>query len=335
MRTRGRHSADWTEDTSGLLVSKPAEHIREIVCTAEEFLRQTFPEKHRILDFLNEREIALMSGWRGAGKTFFILSMLESITCRVPFGPWQAHQAVPALYLDGELAEVDLQSRIRALHCHERLAPLYLYSDNMSTSRGLGKANLSSKKWRDNLGQLLIDKGIKVWCLDNISSISGGIQENVAEEWVPVNDWLMDLRFKGITSILIHHVGLSGKQRGTTKREDNVDLSIRLVQPPNHKVDDGASFILKWEKTRLPESVTKLLREYRFHLQTYPNGALGWTWEDNERGVKKDIYKLLDEGKTPKEIADELEVSSSFVYRVKRGREKDHSGGNTKPQNRV
>lgn len=327
MRTRGRHSADWTEDTSGLLVSKPAEHIREIVCTAEGFLRQTFPEKHRILDFLNEREIALISGWRGAGKTFFILSMLESITCRVPFGPWQAHKAVPALYLDGELAEVDLQSRIRALHCHERLAPLYLYSDNMSTSRGLGKANLSSKKWRDSLGQLLIDKGIKVWCLDNISSISGSIQENVAEEWVPVNDWLMDLRFKGITSILIHHVGLSGKQRGTTKREDNVDLSIRLVQPPNHKVDDGASFILKWEKTRLPESVTKLLRDYRFHLQTYPNGALGWTWEDNERGVKKDICALLAQGKTPKEIGLELEVSSSFVYRVKKGMEKGHSEG--------
>src|SRR5512133_816832 len=108
MRTRGRHSADWTEDTSGLLVSKPAEHIREIICTAEEFMRQTFPEKHHILDFLNEREIALISGWRGAGKTFFVLSMLESLTCRVPFGPWQAHRAVPSLYLDGELAEVDL-----------------------------------------------------------------------------------------------------------------------------------------------------------------------------------------------------------------------------------
>jgi hypothetical protein len=61
MRTRGRHSADWTEDTSGLLVSRPVFKWIELItnrqrkylsryCTEAEMYHMTKEEAKDIID---------------------------------------------------------------------------------------------------------------------------------------------------------------------------------------------------------------------------------------------------------------------------------------------
>jgi hypothetical protein len=52
---------------------------------------------------------------------------------------------------------------------------------------------------------------------DNISALCRTGVENDAESWALMNDWLIGMRRRGKTTVLVHHAGKSGKQRGSQR----------------------------------------------------------------------------------------------------------------------
>ena len=48
--------------------------------------------------------------------------------------------------------------------------------------------------------------------------------------------WLLELRRRGMTVLLIHHAGKSGDQRGTSAREDIMDTVISLRRPREYSM---------------------------------------------------------------------------------------------------
>ncbi len=86
--------------------------------------------------------------------------------------------------------------------------------------------------------------------LDNLSCLVRRVQENESDSWLPIQEWLLKLRRKGISVLFIHHAGKSGIQRGTSRREDVLDAVIALRHPPSYKHEEGAKFIVKNEKPR-------------------------------------------------------------------------------------
>jgi putative DNA primase/helicase len=116
---------------------------------------------------------------------------------------------------------------------------------------GLPRANLIDDDWRKMMKALLLANGIKLWVADNIASLAPGIDENSKQEWDPVNQWLLELRFAGITTIFLHHANKDGGQRGTSGREDNIDISILLDWPSGYTGGDGCKFVAKFKKARL------------------------------------------------------------------------------------
>src|SRR5207247_1434784 len=86
--------------------------------------------------------------------------------------------------------------------------------------------------------------------LDNISTLCRTGTENEAESWAPVQGWLLRLRREGISVILIGHDGKGGTQRGTSKKEDVLDVVIQLKQPSDYQVEQGARFEVRIEKSR-------------------------------------------------------------------------------------
>src|SRR5262245_47302939 len=75
--------------------------------------------------------------------------------------------------------------------------------------------------------------------LHNISTLCRTGTENEAESWAPVQEWLLRLRREGISVILIGHDGKGGTQRGTSKKEDILDVVIQLERPGDYQMDQG------------------------------------------------------------------------------------------------
>jgi hypothetical protein len=299
--------------------------LEDAILTESEFQTVEMPERESIIEpWCKEQSIALIPGWRGVGKTWFAMGMMDSITRGNPFGPWQVTQAVPCLYLEGEMPASDIRERFHDLNpTGERKSPLYVYSDAYANSLGLPRANLLSKNWRTKMKSILLAKGVKLWVVDNIASLASGIDENIKRDWDPVNAWLLELRFAGIATILLHHTNKEGDQRGTSAREDNIDTTILLKHPFNYSPEDGARFIANFKKARVRTQDLPLISPYQFQLTTDENDQLVWTWGDVKRETKTEILKLLDEGMTQGEVAQQLEVDKSYVSRVRKKAIKD------------
>jgi putative DNA primase/helicase len=294
--------------------------LEDAVLEAADYDALTLPEKETILHpIIKEQQIILASGWRGVGKSWFGLGLLDAITRGEYFGPWEARKSVNCLYCDGEMAARDNKERRALLNPDAtRQSRLYVYSDAYGNLLGLPRANLLSETWRSNMKRILITHGIKVWVVDNIASLAGGIDENSKRDWDPVNTWLLDLRFAGITTILLHHVNKDGGQRGTSAREDNLDMSILLEQPRDYEPEQGVDFVVKFSKSRLSFEDLHLIQELRFTLKRKPDGGTWWEWERYRAAKKQMITDMVRQGMTNADIAKEMKVSSAYVSKVRK-----------------
>ena len=86
--------------------------------------------------------------------------------------------------------------------------------------------------------------------MDNLSTLIRTGKENEGEGWLPVQEWVLRLRRRGISVLFIHHAGKAGQQRGTSRREDVLDTIIVLKKPADYTSGDGAYFEIHFEKAR-------------------------------------------------------------------------------------
>ena len=106
-------------------------------------------------------------------------------------------------------------------------------------------------------GQALLDpllSGVSLIVIDNISTLASAGHDNDAESWTPVQGWLLKLRRRGLSVLLIHHAGKGGQQRGTSRREDVLDTVIALRHPADYMPTEGARFNVHIEKARTTTS---------------------------------------------------------------------------------
>ena len=170
---------------------------------------------------------------------------------------------------------------------------------------------------RDSLLQVLeTHPDIRVLILDNISCLFSGINEDNKKDWEPINAWLIRLRHRGIATLLVHHAGKGGQQRGTSGREDSLDNVIQLDRPVDYDPREGCHFELKFTKCRSAKGEevgpldVKLVEE---------NGRLSWTWKALEQSKEDQVRSLLKEGvDRPTDIAEALGVTKSYACKLKK-----------------
>ena len=293
--------------------------IEDAVLDASEFRALDLPEKRMLLHpWLSEQGICLVSGWRGAGKTWLALGILDAVTTGQPFGPWEAGNPVPCLFLDGEMPAQDVRDRLNDIdHGIERKAPLYVYSDSYANQLGLPRAHLASETWRTSMKRILITRHVKLWVVDNLASLASGLDENSKKDWDPVNSWLLELRFAGISTIMLHHTGKEGQQRGTSAREDNLDCSITLKRPHDYTPEDGCRFIMHFSKARVATKHLPLLGDHEFKLIQDEHDRLMWTFGGVRKQNKIEVLKMLDEGMAQVDIAQALGIHKGTVSKIR------------------
>ncbi len=282
------------------------------------------PKRHILRPWLSEQSITLIAGERGTGKTWLALSIVDAITKGIGFGPWKTESAVSCLYLDGELPPQDMQTRLKSLgEGNDRRAPLSIYSNAFTVSYGSEKANLSDLEWQSRMERSLLSKNIKLWVVDNLAALAPGIDENAKKDFDPINQFFLRLRFAGISTLVLHHTGKNGGQRGTSAREDAIDTSIILKKPSNYEARQGARFVMSFTKSRVDTQDLELLSDMMFQLVGDKDGRVSWEYEEAKVDKRRIIIRMLEDGIRNKDIAKKLGVSASYISKVKSETQKE------------
>ena len=226
---------------------------------------------------------------------------------------WKSRRPRKVVYLDGEMSSKMFQARIKAIPPHMRPPRGMLKVVTPDFQPGV-LPDLSNRDEQE-LINAAIDHDTALIVVDNLSSWSKSGRED-SETWAPIAEWALRHRAEGRSVIFIHHSGKAGTQRGTSRREDLLDVVLALKKPPETSPSEGACFEIRFEKNR--HLVGADIAPIKVQLIKDENGKHDWKWEDvrdqsDER--LEQIIKLKEQGLNQSQIAKELGVDKATVSR--------------------
>jgi hypothetical protein len=261
----------------------------------------------------------MIHGWRGLGKTHIAMGVAASVASGKPFLTWECTTPRNVLYVDGELPIEILKERAQTAFECIGVPPqgnLRFITPELQTKRIPCLANPDGQK---HLERYL--DGIDLLILDNLSTLAGSnIEENSADSWSIMQDWLVHLRGLNLAVILVHHSGKSGQQRGTSRREDVLDTVIGLSRPKDYQECQGCRVVISFEKDRIFASRGHKNIEASLFLY---DGKHTWETRTVEQAKKDYVIQLLDDGLTNSEIAKAVDCDKAYVSRIKKQWEND------------
>ncbi|WP_459903935.1 AAA family ATPase [Desulfosarcina cetonica] len=314
-------SAEGIDAVKRVIDGAGANYLKDAILTTGDFKKIEVPPKtYSLFPWLWDGCYGMISGPRGCGKTWFITGVADAITRGESFGPWKCHEPKPCTIIDGEMPMGDYQERIDLIGLDgDRDAPLYLLSDAyVCEILKRPSINLGCEETRKLLREVLLDCGVKTAFFDNVASLTPGMDENSKQEWDPINQWLIGLRYAGISPWLIHHLGKSGDQRGTSGREDNIDISIRLMKPTDYQQTDGARFVVSFTKKRISHKWLPLVSDLEMQCRPDDNGKYIWTFGNPAMNKELSVLNLLICDIPQKDIAKELQISTGQVSKIRK-----------------
>lgn len=279
---------------------------------AHELALRQFKVRETILHpWLHTQDLCMVFAARGIGKTHFALAVAFAIATGGSFAHWQAPQPRKVVYLDGELPGAVMQRRL-LMHCPDvEPEPGFLRvftPDLMPDGRAL--PDVATYEGQIEIEGMLGDA--EVVFLDNLSAWARTGRENESESWLPIAAWILSLRRRGIAVVLVHHAGKGGQQRGTSKREDLLDVVIGLSRPNDYDPSQGAVFVAEYTKARNltgPDA-----QSLEFKLGGTEDRA-EWECRTVEASTYDRVVALTRDGLKPAEICAELEIHKSNVSR--------------------
>lgn len=288
---------------------------RLVALDLQEFLNKEIPERKMILSpIIPEQGLVMLYSKRGVGKTFLSLAIGYAVAAGIPLLRWQSMKSVPVLYVDGEMPASLMQERIAKLieGAEVKLSdPSYfrLVTPDMQEE---GIPDISTPE-----GQQLIESVIgdaKLVIFDNLSTLAPSVQENESDAWAPIQCWGLQLRKRGISVLFVHHAGKSGKQRGTSRREDILDTVVLLRYAEGYSPAEGAAFEVHIEKARgfFGDDAEPFLAR----LEVNDNGVLSWSETTFQEDFYDEVVKGTRSGKSLRILAKELEITKSKVEKI-------------------
>ncbi len=283
-----------------------------------DFLNINLPPRKMLLNpILPERSLAMLYAPRGIGKTMLSLSIGAAVACGGELLRWAAPERKRVLYVDGEMPVVSLQERLRAIAAGLNAEIpndgfRILAADHTDAGLSLGS----------EAGQLSLDpllEGLDLLILDNLSTLCTSGSESASDAWVPMQNWLLRLRRKGIAVVLVHHAGTNGRQRGTSRREDALDTVIALRRPEDYSAAQGARFEVHFEKLRnRVEGEGAASFEARLEPRATSNGEqVRWSAHPLRPPLLGQAAGLFQDGMSVREVAAMLRISKTEAGRMR------------------
>lgn len=285
-----------------------------------ELVSAEYPKLNFLLEpWLTLPCLAIIWAWRGVGKSWVVTTIGHACGLGGSFLGWKAPAARKVCQIDGELGR-----RVNA----ERLE-----KTDMSSEQSLNGENFRLVTFEDAPGQVIwnladpaaqevyteICKPFDLIIVDNLATCmrpaGRGLQTDV-EQWASVQGWAIRQRLAGKSIIFVDHAGKAGHQRGTSTKEDVMDVIISLTRDLDYSPIAGAEFNWRFEKARhfFGEAAMPL----RVSLTDDHEGKLRWSWRPLKDHQSERIRSLLRRGMSASAITQELSVTYSRVNEIKR-----------------
>jgi len=282
----------------------------------DEFMGMDFPPLEYVLyPCLPVQGLCFIYAASGIGKTLFTLNMAYAIAGGGNFLKYSVPKPRKVLYIDAEMQANQLHERLQEIEKNH--GQLYdpknlniLTPDKILPFR-LPKIN--DKDGQETYDLLFDFHKYEVIVLDNLSMLAT-IDENKSHEWLIIQDWLLSLRAKGKTVIIIHHAGKDKNgYRGTSRMLDCVDTAISLQPIIEDDLEENKGqakkFKVVYEKSRLFGGADILPFEVTLENKI-------WRHRSAEEALLEQILKCLDSGMSQREIAKELFLNQTKVFRL-------------------
>lgn len=298
------------------------ENLRDLphFVSLKDFLSMELPPREFVVEpILPTQGLMMIYAKRGVGKTFFALHIACSIARQTNLfnDKWKIDQARKVLYIDGEMPANTMQERLKVLnHSHKIEHDNLIIINNDLRKDDLQRSpapNLATEEGQNKIEALIDEQRVEVIVIDNLSTLCRGGKENESDSWLPIQEWILRLRSKNKSVILVHHAGKNNEQRGTSRREDILDTVIKLKHPDDYKSNQGARFEAHFEKSR--GFAGEDADPFDITLEIKNNEAF-WYVAKVESSELKKVVELSKEGMTQRAIAAELKISAAKVNRL-------------------
>lgn len=276
--------------------------------SGEKLLQTHFAPKRFFLDpLLFDGSLTMIFAHPGIGKTWFTLWLASALAAGGDFLKWKCPNPTKVFYIDSEMG-------LRAIR--DRFLQIVKFA-NFEIQQGMIKflspdslpdmcvPNISTPE-----GQRIYENEFgdsEVIVIDNLGSAGAPTgRDNEDQAWAKINPWLIKLRQMGKAVIIVHHAGKSGQQLGSSKKEQPLDLLIKLSRPFDYSAKDGVRFEIKFDKARsltgdAPESISAQLNDY--------GDSMSWHWETLKLFRRARVAKMLSLKMTPTEMTSALGIS--------------------------
>ena len=279
---------------------------------AELFALDIKPRGMVLEPIIPEKGLVMLYATRGTGKTHVALGIAYAVATGSAFLKWRARRARRVLVIDGEMPASELRERLQWINGGATPTPRTLKILPIDlVERGI--RTLACPEVQAELDPWLA--GVELLVLDNLSSLTAALRENDSDSWSPIQDWLLRLRRRGISVLIVHHAGKTGGQRGTSRREDVLDTSISLRHPSDYAPEQGARFDVHIDKGRGIHG--EQAKPFEAWLEVVNNTAV-WTMKEIEDLDRQRAEELLAAGLSLREVAEELGISKTGAHRLKR-----------------
>lgn len=283
--------------------------------TLAELQTYQVPVPDPIIDpILKAGESMIIYARAGVGKTYFALMMAKAISEGTTlFERWKVPKARKVLYVDGEMGSYDMLKRV-AYDCKIDNPNFLMRPCDYPPEAPL--VNLAERIFQDSVLAEIEETGSSVVFLDNLSTLYKVDGTNQMESWTIMQDFLLDIRRRGVATVLIDHVGkMSSTARGTSAKMDIMHTGIRLEQPPGYDNTQGARFRLTFDKHRgfcgeMAGDVELWFHNGVWDISKPSKSAYSSARGDNNAKpeVKKAFFSYFSEGKTVSQALTEWDI---------------------------
>ena len=268
---------------------------------------QIEPKKILLSPWLKEQQIAMIYAPPGTGKTFFAMNCAYSLATGKRFLNFDATKIDSVMYIDAEMDIGELQERWKLVTKNNNDLNVHFYTPSLFDEKIVPK--ISTKEEQQFYENKFDEYKTKVVIFDNLSMLNH-LDENKANEWSVIQNWLVKLKNSGMSVILIHHTNKGKKEyRGSSKIKDilNSVLFLEEIQEENQK--HTARFKVKYDKKR--GFYGDDAKEFEAWL-----GEDGmWHTQDPVISNRIKVIQFYKSGMSAKEISIDLSIQPRTVYR--------------------
>ncbi len=222
--------------------------------TAGQLIQADLPPAETLLaPWLQRGTLALVAAQAGVGKTWAALTIAQALaTGGTAFGRWNAPTPRRVLYLDGEMSLQVMQTRLKILQADNCGDNITLYNPDLD--RDSPPVNIADAEGQERILTTIKDCSIDVVIVDNVASLyRNGENSNSAESWGVMQDFELKLRREQLGVIVVDHLPKSREAttaRGTSAKNDVIDVGIMLRRPEEYEKGRGAVFVVEFTKPR-------------------------------------------------------------------------------------